>query len=149
MTKNPIIKNILLIEDNPSHQDLMRVAFEENNILHNLHIVSNGPEALIFLRYLPPYANEPQPDLIFLDFDLPGMRGHEILEIIKQDITLKIIPVVVFTSSGKTKDIIQSYSLKANCYLQKPFELEDFLTIVPKTLNFWLDLANFPERHVW
>ena len=140
-----LIKNVLLVEDNPSYQDLMLVAFEENDIDHNLHIVSNAEDALLFLRQDRKYRDSPSPDIIILDLDLPRMHGHELLKIIKKDIKYKLIPVIVFTSSNHQKDILESYNLKANCYLSKPYELDDFLAIVQKSLNFWLNFSKLPE----
>lgn len=145
MASYQIIKNVLLVEDNPSYQDLMLVAFEENNIDHNLHIVSNAEKALLFLQQQEEYFDSPRPDLILLDLDLPKIHGHEFLKIIKQDLKLKLIPVIVFTSSIQQKDILESYSLKANCYLNKPYNLDDFLAVVQKSLNFWLNFSKLPE----
>ncbi len=139
-----MIKNILLVEDSPSYQDLMWIAFEENYIDHNLHIVSNASEALNFLRRTHPYFNVPLVDLIILDLDLPGIHGHELLTIVKQDLLLKSIPVIVFTSSTNATDILTSYRLKANCYLNKPLDLESFLHTIEKTLEFWLDFSQIP-----
>ncbi len=145
MVSSQIIKNVLFVEDNPSYRDLMLVAFEENEIAHNLHMVSNAEEALLFLQQQEAYANAPRPDLIMLDLDLPKMHGHELLKIIKQDLKLKLIPVIVFTSSIEQKDILESYNLKANCYLNKPYNLEDFLAVVQKSLNFWLNFSKLPQ----
>jgi CheY-like chemotaxis protein len=138
-------KNILLIEDNPGYQDLMEVAFEENQIFHNLYIVNNAQEALDFLRHPTSDIHKLPCDLIILDLNLPGMHGYELLNILKQDNCLKLIPVVVFTSSTANEDILKCYKLNANCYLTKPFELEDFLEIVQKSLNFWLSCACSPQ----
>ena len=146
MIGSKFIKNILLIEDTPSCQDLMLVAFEENKINHNLHIVNNGEEALLFLKKQRKYANSPRQDLIILDLDLPKMHGHELLKVIKQDLCLKLIPVIVFTSSNEQKDIWESYNLKANCYVSKPYDLDDFLTVVKKSLNFWLKFSQLPQN---
>ncbi len=145
MVISKLIKNVLLVEDNPSYQDLMLVAFEENDIAHNLYIVSNAEEALLFLRQAQKYCDSPSPDIIILDLDLPRMHGHELLKIIKKDIKYKLIPVIVFTSSNHPKDIVESYKLKANCYLSKPYDLDDFLTVVQKSLNFWLNFSQLPE----
>ncbi len=141
-----VIKHILLVEDTPSYQDLMLVAFEENNIPDKLHIVENGEEALKFLRRESPYTNVPIPDLILLDLDLPGIHGYELLKTIKQDEQLKLIPVIIFTSSTQQKDILQSYELQANCYLSKPYEFEDFLVLVQTSLNFWLHFSQIPKN---
>ncbi|MGK7950606.1 MAG: response regulator [Xenococcaceae cyanobacterium] len=145
MVSSQIIKNVLFVEDNPSYRDLMLVAFEENGIEHNLYMVSNAEEALLFLQQQETYAHAPRPDLIMLDLDLPKMHGHELLKIIKQDLKLKLIPVIVFTSSIEQKDILESYNLKANCYLNKPYNLEDFLAVVQKSLNFWLNFSKLPQ----
>lgn len=145
MVISKVIKNVLLVEDNASYRDLMRVAFEENQIAHKLHTVNNAEEALSFLQQQEKYANAPRPDLIMLDLDLPKMHGHELLKIIKQDINLKLIPVIVFTSSLQQKDILESYNLKANCYLNKPYNLDDFLAVVQKSLNFWLNFSKLPQ----
>ncbi|GAB4538493.1 MAG: response regulator [Pleurocapsa sp.] len=145
MTSANVPKNILLIEDNPSYQDLMEVAFEENQISHNLYIVSNAQEALEFLLHPASDGNKLRCDLIILDLNLPGMHGHELLNIIKRDDLLKLIPVVVFTSSTANDDILKCYNLNANCYLTKPFELEEFFEVVQKSLNFWLNCACSPQ----
>ncbi len=138
-------KNVLLVEDTLSYQELMSVAFEENNISDQLHIVENGEEALKFLRRESVYKNAPIPDLILLDLDLPKIHGYELLKTIKQDEQLKLIPVIIFTSSTQQKDIWQSYDLQANCYLSKPYDLEDFLTLVQRSLNFWLHFSQIPD----
>ena len=138
-------KNVLLVEDTPSYQELMSVAFEENNISDQLHIVENGEEALKFLRRENAYKNAPIPDLILLDLDLPKIHGYELLKTIKQDEQLKLIPVIIFTSSTQQKDIWQSYDLQANCYLSKPYDLEDFLSLVHTSLNFWLHFSQIPN----
>ena len=96
-------KNVLLVEDTPSYQELMSVAFEENNIPDQLHIVENGEEALKFLRRESVYKNVPIPDLILLDLDLPKIHGYELLKTIKQDEQLKLIPVIIFTSSKRAR----------------------------------------------
>lgn len=140
-----MLKNILLVEDTPSYQDLMLVAFEENKIPDNLHIVENGEEALKFLRREIPYTKVPIPDLILLDLDLPGIDGYELLKTIKQDRQLQLIPVIIFTSSTLQKDILQSYELQANCYLNKPYNFEDFLALVQTSLDFWLHFSQIPQ----
>jgi two-component system response regulator len=141
MINSHSLKNILLVEDIPSYQDLMSIAFEENNILHHLHIVNNAEEALIFLSQRQQYYHAPRPDLILLDLDLPGMHGHELLKIIKEDPKIKYIPVIVFSTSNEPKDIQQSYALKANCYISKPYDLENFLEVVKASLDFWLNCS--------
>ncbi len=123
----------------------MAIAFEENNIAHNLHIVSNGEETLLLLQQQQKYWNFPSPDLIILDLDLPRMDGQELLTIIKQDLKLKLIPVIVWTSSSLPKELLESYNLKANCYLSKSSNLDDFFAIVQTSLEFCLNSSQLPE----
>lgn len=137
-------KNVLLIEDTLSHQDLMKIAFENCNSPHQLDIVSDGEEALDYLLQRYPYQDSPRPDLIFLDLDLPKIDGYQLLSIIKNNDLLKSIPVIVFTTSNSQLDILQSYKLKANCYLCKPYQLEDFFAVIKTSLNFWLDFCLLP-----
>lgn len=139
-------KDILLVEDRLSYQELMTIAFEENEIFHNLHIVNSGEEALDFLTKQKQYYNSPRPDLIMLDLDLPGMHGSELLTIIKQNQQIKCIPVIVFTSSNNPQDIQQSYFLKANCYLSKPYDLDGFLELVKESLKFWLECSQIVAK---
>lgn len=140
------ISNILLIEDTLSYQDLMRIAFEENNLPHKLHIVSNGESALKFLRREKPYHNAPRPDLILLDLNLPKINGHELLKTIKEEPKFKMIPVIILTSSNAQKDILKSYNLKANCYLNKPYNLQELINLVKISLNFWLNYSQLPQN---
>ncbi|WP_222426927.1 response regulator [Hyella patelloides] len=135
-----------MIEDTLSYQDLMRIAFEENNLPHKLHIVSNGESALKFLRREKPYCNVPRPDLILLDLNLPKINGHELLKTIKEEPKFKIIPVIILTSSNAQKDIIKSYNLKANCYLNKPYNLQELINLVKISLNFWLNYSQLPQN---
>lgn len=139
------ISDILLIEDTLSCQDLMRIAFEENNLPHKLHIVSDGESALKFLWQEKPYINVPRPALILLDLNLPKINGYELLKIIKEEPQFKVIPVIILTSSNAQKDILKSYNLKANCYLNKPYNLKEFLKLVKVSLNFWLNCSQLPQ----
>ena len=136
--------DILFVEDTLSYQDLMKIAFEENNIPHRLHIVSDGESALNFLWQNSPFDGVPRPDLILLDLNLPKIDGYEVLKTIKQDLKLKTIPVIVLTSSTAQKDIIKSYNLKANCYLNKPYNLSEFIYLVNSSLSFWLNYSKIP-----
>ena len=143
---SPRTKQILLIEDTPSYQDLMLIALEENKFSHQLHIVNNGETALDFLRQQKEYLNSPRPDLILLDLNLPKMSGYELLKIIKQKNSLKTIPVIVLTSSTQQTDILKSYNLKANCYLNKPYNLKELINLVKVSLNVWLDCSQLPQN---
>lgn len=137
--------NILLIEDTPSYQDLMLIAFEENNFPYELHIVSDGEAALQFLHKEKSYSTAPRPDLILLDLNLPKMSGHDLLKIIKQEANLKTIPIIVLTSSTEQTDILKSYHLRANCYLTKPYSLQEFINLVKVSLNFWLNCSQLSK----
>jgi CheY-like chemotaxis protein len=146
MSNSQAVKQILLVEDNASYRDLVLAAFEEELIPHNLHIVKSGEEALSWLRQQNQYEQVSRPDLILLDLELPRMHGHELLTIIKSEPQFKLIPVIVFTTSTKQKDILKSYSLKANCYVNKPYDLEEFFTVIKKTLQFWLNFSIMPQQ---
>jgi two-component system response regulator len=140
-----LLKDVLFVEDNLGHQDLMQIAFEENCIPHHLHIVNNGEEALNFLYRQGKYALSPRPNLILLDLNLPRMDGKEILKIIKKDQILKLIPVIVFTTSHNQSDILTSYELQANCYISKPYDLDDFFRTVKSCIDFWINFSSVPR----
>ena len=110
---------ILLVEDSPSDIDLTREALEDTRVRNNLSVVNDGVEALAFLRREGQYAEAPHPDLILLDLNLPKKDGREVLAEIKADPDLRRIPVVVLTTSGAEQDILESYNLHANCYVQE------------------------------
>lgn len=143
--QSSLVSDILLIEDTLSYQDLMRIAFEENNLPHKLHIVSDGESALKFLWQEKPYINAPRPALILLDLNLPKINGYELLKIIKEEPQFKAIPVIILTSSNAQKDILKSYNLKANCYLNKPYNFKEFINLVKVSLNFWLNCSQLPQ----
>ncbi|HIK11202.1 MAG TPA: response regulator [Oscillatoriaceae cyanobacterium M33_DOE_052] len=137
-------KEILLVEDSPSHQDLMLEALEETSISHKVHIVNNGEEALEFLRRQNNYVAAPRPHLILLDLNMPRMDGRELLAIIKADLELKLIPVVVFTTSKAANDVIKSYGLHANCYISKPSDIDKLFEFVKVIVHFWLNIVTLP-----
>ncbi|MGL5872425.1 MAG: response regulator [Xenococcaceae cyanobacterium] len=144
MTTLPNLNNILLVEDTLSQQELMAIAIEDCQIPHRLHIVNNGEEALDFLLQKNLYSQAPRPNLIILDLNLPKLNGYELLTIIKQNSNLKIVPVIIFTTSKSSSDVKQSYTLGANCYISKPYDLEEFLTVVKTSLKFWLNFTILP-----
>ena len=110
---------VLLVEDSPGDVRLTREAFKDAKVLLNMHVASDGTEAMAFLRREQGHANAPRPDLILLDLNLPKKDGREVLEEIKQSPTLKSIPVVILTTSTSDADIQKSYLLHANCYITK------------------------------
>lgn len=137
---------ILLVEDNPGDVRLTREALKDTKLHNNLSIVNDGVEAMAFLRREGPYADAPRPDLILLDLNLPRKDGREVLEEIKSDDDLKRIPVVVLTTSSNDKDIVESYNLHANCYISKPADLGQFLTIVKSIHRFWFSIVKLPPE---
>jgi two-component system, chemotaxis family, response regulator Rcp1 len=135
---------ILLVEDNPGDVDLAIMALQEGKVNNNLSVASDGIEALAFLRREGPYAEATRPDIILLDLNLPRKDGRAVLEEIKADLDLRRIPVVVLTTSEEREDIIGSYSNYVNSYINKPVDLEQFLTIVKSIENFWFTIVTLP-----
>ena len=135
---------ILLIEDNPGDVRLTQEAFKEGKISNNLSVVSDGVEALAYLRKEGQYADTQQPDVILLDLNLPKKDGYEVLAEIKQDSDLKRIPVVILTTSEAERDILQTYYMHANCYITKPVDLDQFITVVKSIETFWLNVVKLP-----
>lgn len=137
---------ILLIEDRQSDIDLVEEALRESQIQAILYVVRDGEEALDFLYQRGNYCQAPRPEIILLDLNLPRINGIELLRIIKEDVNLKIIPVVVFTTSRAANDILRSYATHANCYLIKPLDLEQFFRHIQATLRFWFTVIALPPR---
>ena len=137
---------ILLVEDSPGDARLAREGLSECKIRNNLHIVDDGVKAMAFLRRQGEYAKAPRPDLILLDLNLPRKDGREVLREIKEDDSLKVIPVVILTTSKAEEDIIKSYSLHANCYVTKPLGLQQFLDVVRSIEDFWFTIVRLPPR---
>ena len=136
---------ILLVEDNPADVRLTQEALKEAKVRNNLHVVEDGVAAMEFLQREGQYANVGRPDLILLDLNLPKKDGREVLEEIKQDPSLKRIPVVVLTTSQAEEDILRTYDLHANCYVTKPVDLDQFITIVRSIEDFWLTIVKLPN----
>ncbi len=139
---NPV--NLLLIEDNPGDIKLIQETLKENRFLTELTVITDGEEALNFLKRRGEYEFEPHPDLILLDLNLPKLNGQEILAEIKKDEELKRIPVIVLTSSTEENDIYKSYNLNANCYISKPVDLDNFIKVIRSIENFWLTIVKLP-----
>jgi len=135
---------ILLIEDNPGDVRLTQEAFKESKNNIELEVVTDGIEAIKFLRREEAYAEKSVPDLILLDLNLPKWDGREVLETIKTDDQLKRIPVVVLTTSNAGVDILKSYDLHANCFINKPIDFDKFFEIIHKIEEFWLSTAILP-----
>jgi len=137
---------ILLVEDNPGDVRLTVEALKENKVHNNLHVAEDGAEAMGFLHREGKYAHAPRPDLIVLDLNLPKMDGFEVLTDIKSDNELKRIPVVILTSSQADEDILKSYNLHANCFVTKPFGMQQFVEVVKSIEGFWLTIVKLPPK---
>jgi len=135
---------ILMVEDNPGDVRLTREALKGGKVLNQLHVVEDGVAALDFLYRRAPHENAPRPDLILLDLNLPKMDGREVLSRIKSDDALKVIPVVVLTTSQAEEDVLRAYRLSANCYVTKPVDLHQFNRIVGAIEEFWLTVVSLP-----
>ncbi len=138
--------DILLVEDSIEDARLTREAFQEAKVLNNLFLVRDGEEAVAFLRRERQYSNASRPDIILLDLNLPKKNGDEVLADIKQDQDLRRIPVVVLTTSRAEEDILRTYDLHANCYINKPVDLEQFIDVVRSIEGFWLTFVKLPPR---
>jgi two-component system response regulator len=132
---------ILLVEDNPGDVRLTQEALRDAKVHNHLNVVSDGVEAVAFLMREGAYRNVPHPDLILLDLNLPRKNGREVLEIIKEDEVLKQIPVVILTTSQAERDILDTYRLRANAYVTKPVDLEQFMNVVKSIEQFWLEIV--------
>jgi two-component system, chemotaxis family, response regulator Rcp1 len=138
------IVDILLVEDNPGDIRLTQEILKESKIHNNLNIVMDGVEAMEYLRKEGAYKDATRPDIILLDLNLPKMNGKEVLAEVKTDPDLKRIPVVVLTTSVAEQDILRTYDLYANCYITKPIDLDQFITVVKLIEDFWLTIVKLP-----
>src|ERR1041384_1395441 len=127
---------ILLVEDNPGDARLAWEAIREARVCNQLRWVSDGVEALAYLRREGKFEGVQRPDLILLDLNLPRKDGREVLAEIKSDETLKRIPVVILTTSQAEEDVAKAYNLNANCYISKPVDLERFIKVISAIENF-------------
>jgi len=137
---------VLLVEDDPGDELMTREAFEDNKIRNTLHVVRDGQEALDFLYRRGEYPDAPRPDLVLLDLNLPKYDGRQVLEQIKGDPELSLIPVVVLTTSSAEEDILRSYKLHANAYVTKPVDLDQFIAAVRQIDEFFVTVVRLPGR---
>lgn len=137
---------VLIVEDNPGDVELVRAALRETSLLLELHVTSNGEEALRFMRQEGAYADAPPPDLVLLDLNMPKMGGLEVLDRMKSDEDLRLTPVVVFTTSSASEDIEGAYDRYANCYITKPSDLDELVGVVRAIEAFWLTVVRLPRR---
>ncbi len=137
--------NILLVEDNEADVVLTQEAFREAKISNALYVVEDGVEAMDFLRRQGKHAGAPRRDLILLDLNLPKKDGRAVLEEIKSDPALTRIPVVILTTSNDEKDVLRAYTSHANCYIVKPVDFLQFMSIVRSIEGFWLTVVRLPD----
>ncbi|WP_205697355.1 response regulator [Conexibacter sp. SYSU D00693] len=135
---------VLLVEDDAGDVLLVQEAFEDHKVRNRLHHVSDGEEALRFLRREGDFADAPRPDLVLLDLNLPRKDGREVLREVKGDDELRSIPVVVLTTSEAEEDVLRSYDLHANAYVTKPVDFERFIEIVRKVDEFFVTVVKLP-----
>ncbi len=136
---------ILLVEDNPGDVRLTLEAFKEGKILNRLSVVSDGVEALAFLRREGIYADVPRPDLILLDLNLPKKDGRDVLAEIKDEESLRQIPIVVLTTSNAEQDILETHDLHARCYITKPVDFAQFVAAVELIEDFWFSIVKLSK----
>ncbi len=140
--------HVLLVEDSPGDVRLTQEAFRDANPSIHLHVAADGIEAMAFLRREGVHRDDPRPDLVLLDLNLPKMDGREVLAQIKEDPGLKTIPTVILTTSDAEVDIVKSYQLQANCYLTKPVQLDAFESLVKSVNDFWLTKVKLPQQEL-
>jgi chemotaxis family two-component system response regulator Rcp1 len=137
---------ILLVEDNPGDVRLAEEALNDAKMANNLNVVSDGVDALDYLRRQGKHSDVPRPDLILLDLNLPRKDGREVLEEVKADPDLRTIPVVVLTTSDAEADIVRSYELHANAYVRKPVDFDAFIEVVRTIEDFWFSVVKLPPE---
>jgi CheY-like chemotaxis protein len=138
--------NILMAEDSPSDADLAREAFKNGKLMNGLFIVPDGVEAMAYMRKEGKYANEPRPDIIVLDLNMPKKDGRQVLAELKQDPVFRHIPVVILTTSEDEADVMKSYELQASCYVTKPMDFDKFLEIAKQIKQFFFSVVTLPPN---
>lgn len=137
---------ILLVEDNPGDIRLTQEALKESTNANELYVVKDGVEAIEFLKRKGKYAQQPTPDIILLDLNLPRKDGREVLAEIKSDENLKMIPIIILTTSDAESDIQKSYKLHANCFITKPVDLDQFIYIIRQIETYWFSVVKLPGK---
>lgn len=137
--------HILLVEDNEGDILLTREAFEEATLQTRLSVVRDGKEATDFLSKEGQFKEAELPDILLLDVNLPKKNGHEVLQFLKEDERTKHIPVIMFTTSSSESDINLSYQNHANCYITKPVDVNEFLSVITRIEHFWLSIVHLPN----
>jgi CheY-like chemotaxis protein len=137
---------VLLVEDNEADADLALETLATSRLMLETDVATDGESALDYLRRRGAFRDAPRPDLILLDLNLPGLSGREVLSAIKEDRSLRTIPVVILTSSSAEADIVETYDLGANCYVTKPVDLKAFQEIVHAVDGFWFTVVKLPPK---
>jgi CheY-like chemotaxis protein len=137
---------LLLVEDDPGDTLMIKEALEHNKVRNNLHCVTDGVEAMEFMRQQGQFADAPRPDLLLLDLNLPRKDGREVLAEVKADPDLRTIPIVVLTTSKAEEDILRSYQLHANAYVTKPVDFPQFIEVVRQIDEFFVAVVKLPPR---
>lgn len=137
---------ILLVEDSPADIRLTQEALKENKLKINLHIATDGIQAMEFLKKQNKYKDELTPDLILLDLNMPKKDGREVLKEIKEDPILRSIPVIILTISKSDEDILLAYKYHVNCYIRKPLDMKKFIEVVQSIESFWFTIVTLPPK---
>jgi two-component system, chemotaxis family, response regulator Rcp1 len=138
--------NILLVEDSLADIRLTQEVFKEGKINNILNVALDGEEALFYLKKSGKYKNAVTPDLVLLDLNIPKKDGGQVLAEMKSDANLKVIPVIILTTSAAEQDIMNTYALHANCYIMKPVDLEQFIRVIRSIEEFWLTIVKLPPK---
>jgi len=138
--------DMLLVDDNPGDVRLTQEVLRDSKLINRLCVVTDGEQAMDFLKRRSTYTGAIRPDLVLLDLNLPRKNGREVLSEIKTDPDLKRIPVVILTSSQAEEDVLKSYDMHANCYITKPVDLDQFVQVVKSIENFWVSIVKLPAN---
>jgi CheY-like chemotaxis protein len=137
---------VLLVEDDPGDVLMTQEAFADYKIANRLTVVTNGEDAIAYMRKQGRFADAPTPDLVLLDLNLPRRNGREVLRDIKSDAMLRRVPVVILTTSEAEEDVLASYELHANAYVRKPVDFEQFVSAVRAIDDFFITVVKLPPR---
>jgi|SRR5579859_3703706 len=140
---------ILSVDDSPEDVEFFRLALAECDGGHILSVARDGVEAMEFLRRIGRFSDAPRPDIILLDLNMPRKDGREVLVEIKGDPALRSIPVIVLTSSNAPEDVLKMYALQANCYIAKPVDFNEFISVAKAIEGFWFGIASLPGTVSW
>lgn len=138
--------DLLVVEDNPGDVRLIQEAFKEGRNTHNMHVVTDGEEALDFVHQRGTHSSAPRPDLVLLDLNLPKVAGIEVLTELKENPELRSIPVIVLTGSEAEQDVVESYQHHTNACLTKPVNPNAFISLIQSFEDFWMQKVQLPPE---